>query len=188
MFCFLIASSQLLDHEAEAEVTLRNTGNVGFHFCIVDPQGKDEADEEAGDPGKSQEGLAPQARPQEPSKRRVRKQIRPGQPRFIPNRVSRSGGTDGWTDGWPGRERPLFTAVCLVCFQGYVDVCAEQRLRVLYLPGLPEVFDKQVQLKVASLPAQSIRLTGEGVPPTVRLHLSHTLSTPEQTHTHTHTQ
>lgn len=64
-----------------------------------------------------------------------------------------------------------------------MDVGAEQRLRVLYLPGVAEAFEKKVQLKVASLPEQSITLTGEGVPPTVRLSLSHTLST----HTHTRT-
>lgn len=69
----------------------------------------------------------------------------------------------------------------IVCFQGYVEVFAEQRLRVLYLPGVPEAFEKQVQLKVASLPAQTITLTGEGVPPTVRLNLSHTLCTPQRT-------
>lgn len=91
-------------------------------------------------------------------------------------------------DGWLSRERFVSWLSAFVCFQGYVDVCAEQRLCVLYLPGLPEAFEKQVQLKVASLPPQSITLTGEGVPPTVRLNLSHTLSMLQRERTHTHTR
>lgn len=39
---------QLFDHEAEAELTLRNTGKVGFEYSITDPQREDESDEGAG--------------------------------------------------------------------------------------------------------------------------------------------
>lgn len=87
---------QLFDREAEADVTLRNTGNIGFQFCIVDPERLEEADEEAGDPGKAQEGLQEQPLPQEPSKHRVRRRTRPGQPTFIPDRVSPFGRVEGF--------------------------------------------------------------------------------------------
>lgn len=72
-----------------------------------------------------------------------------------------------------------------MCFQGHIEASAQQRLRVFYVPGVPGIFKKQVQLKVATLPAQKITLTGEGAPPTVRLNLSHTLCTLAQTHTST---
>lgn len=60
-------------------------------------------------------------------------------------------------------------------FQGYIEACAEQCLRVLYLPGVPHVFEKQVQLKVAFLPPQDITLTGEGVFPRISLSLPQNL-------------
>jgi len=66
--------------------------------------------------------------------------------------------------------------VCGVCVcQGYIDPGAEQRLRVLYLPGVPEVFEKQLQLQVAFLPPQVITLTGEGVFPRISLDLPQNL-------------
>lgn len=34
----------MFDHEAEAEVTLKNTGKVGFKFSIVDPDMEVKAD------------------------------------------------------------------------------------------------------------------------------------------------
>ncbi|XP_056908191.1 hydrocephalus-inducing protein homolog isoform X4 [Takifugu flavidus] len=142
---------QLFNKEAEAEVTLTNTGKVGFEFCIGHPQRGDEAEESH---RKIHEGVRQDPLLQEPCKCRVRNRIRPGQPLFIPDR-------------------------------GHIDASAEQRLRVFYLPGVPGIFKKQAQLKVATLPAQNITLTGEGVPPTVRLNLSHTLCTLEQTHTYT---
>uniref|UniRef100_UPI003AADF4DB hydrocephalus-inducing protein homolog n=1 Tax=Centroberyx gerrardi TaxID=166262 RepID=UPI003AADF4DB len=54
---------------------------------------------------------------------------------------------------------------------GYVEAGAEQCLRVLYLPGVPEVFQKWLQLQVAFLPPQDITLTGEGVFPRICLDL-----------------
>ncbi|XP_053175951.1 hydrocephalus-inducing protein homolog [Scomber japonicus] len=59
---------------------------------------------------------------------------------------------------------------------GYVDAKAEQCLRVLYLPGVPEVFEKRLQLEVAHLPPQDIMLTGEGVFPRISLNLPQNLS------------
>ncbi|KAG7229797.1 hypothetical protein INR49_012446 [Caranx melampygus] len=59
---------------------------------------------------------------------------------------------------------------------GYIDAGAEQCLCVLYLPGAPEVFVKQLQLQVAFLPPQEITLTGEGVFPRISLNLPRILS------------
>ncbi|XP_075327326.1 hydrocephalus-inducing protein homolog [Odontesthes bonariensis] len=68
--------------------------------------------------------------------------------------------------GWP----VLIPAV------GYIDAGSERRLRVLYLPGIPEVFEKRFQLQVAFLPPQEITLTGKGVFPRIRLNLSQNFS------------
>ncbi|XP_059190373.1 hydrocephalus-inducing protein homolog [Centropristis striata] len=59
---------------------------------------------------------------------------------------------------------------------GYIDAGAEQSLRVLYLPGIPEVFEKRLQLQVAFLLPQDIRLTGQGVFPRISLNLPQNLS------------
>ncbi|KAK5867885.1 hypothetical protein PBY51_012341 [Eleginops maclovinus] len=60
--------------------------------------------------------------------------------------------------------------------EGYINAGVEQCLRVLYLPGVPEVFEKQLQLQVAFLPPQDIMLTGEGVFPRIALNLPRNLS------------
>ncbi|CAG5958443.1 unnamed protein product [Menidia menidia] len=60
--------------------------------------------------------------------------------------------------------------------QGYIDAGSQQCLRVLYLPGFPEVFQKVLQLQVAFLPPQEITLTGVGVFPRIGLNLPRTLS------------
>lgn len=67
----------------------------------------------------------------------------------------------------------FFVFVC----QGYIDAGAEQCLRVLYLPGIPEVFEKRFQLQVAFLPPRDITLTGEGVFPRISLNLPQNLCT-----------
>lgn len=59
--------------------------------------------------------------------------------------------------------------------QGYIEAGAEQQLHVIYLPGIPEVFKRQVQLKVDFLPPQDITLTGEGVFPRISLNLPQNL-------------
>ncbi|XP_035521672.1 hydrocephalus-inducing protein homolog [Morone saxatilis] len=114
---------QLFDHEGEAEVTLRNTGKLGFKFFFMDPQQEEEESE---------------------AWQQVQ-EVRPGQPVVIPT-------------------------------MGYIDAGAEQCLRVIYLPGIPGVFEKKLQLQLAFLPPQDITLTGEGVFPRIRLNLPQNLS------------
>ncbi|XP_075998116.1 hydrocephalus-inducing protein homolog [Genypterus blacodes] len=58
---------------------------------------------------------------------------------------------------------------------GYVDGGAEHCLRVLYLPGTPEVFESCFQLQVACFPPQEITLRGEGVFPRISLNLPRNL-------------
>uniref|UniRef100_A0A3Q2PEK1 HYDIN axonemal central pair apparatus protein n=1 Tax=Fundulus heteroclitus TaxID=8078 RepID=A0A3Q2PEK1_FUNHE len=58
---------------------------------------------------------------------------------------------------------------------GYIDAGCEKHLRVLYLPGIPEEFEKQFQLQVAFLPPQKIILTGVGVFPRIQLNLPQNL-------------
>ncbi|XP_068458365.1 hydrocephalus-inducing protein homolog isoform X2 [Clinocottus analis] len=122
---------QLFDHEGEAEVTLRNTGKMGFEFNILYPQNEDD---EAGGERKTPEEL----------QNENGQEVVPGRPMVIPA-------------------------------TGFIDPGAEQCLRVLYLPGLPEVFEKQLQLQVAYLPLQVITLTGEGVFPRISLDLPQNL-------------
>ncbi|XP_035498051.2 hydrocephalus-inducing protein homolog isoform X1 [Scophthalmus maximus] len=124
---------QLFDHIGKAEVTLRNTGKVGFKFTITYPQREEEEEEKE----KEAEGL--KEAPEELQR------ITPGQPTAIPS-------------------------------LGYVDAGAEQCLRVLYLPGCPEVFEKQLQLQVAYLPPEDITVTGQGVFPRISLNLPRNLS------------
>lgn len=72
-----------------------------------------------------------------------------------------------------------------------MDAGAEQRLRVLYLPGVPEAFERRVQLKVEHLPPLDITLTGEGVFPRICLDLPRDLCTCTgtwSTHLHLHKQ
>uniref|UniRef100_A0A3B4VD89 HYDIN axonemal central pair apparatus protein n=1 Tax=Seriola dumerili TaxID=41447 RepID=A0A3B4VD89_SERDU len=105
---------QLFDHVGEAEMTLRNTGKVGFKFSIIYPPREEDND-----------------------------------------LVSLS-----WNAG------------------------VEQCLRVLYLPGTPEVFVKRLQLQVAFLPPQDITVTGEGVFPRISLNLPRNLCMCISTHIH----
>ncbi|XP_038153742.1 hydrocephalus-inducing protein homolog [Cyprinodon tularosa] len=59
---------------------------------------------------------------------------------------------------------------------GYIDAGSEKQLRVLYLPGIPERFEKQFHLEVPFLEPQEIILTGMGVFPIVRVNLPQNLS------------
>ncbi|KAM8849594.1 hydrocephalus-inducing protein homolog isoform 2-T2 [Spinachia spinachia] len=125
----------LFDHEGEAEVTLTNTGKIGFNFSIIHPPKKgEEAEEEAGGP---REALGDEQKGE-------RHDVIPGQPMVIPA-------------------------------TGYIDAGAEQCLRVLFLPGAPEVFERQIQLQVAFLLPQVLTLTGEGVFPRISLNLPQNL-------------
>ncbi|XP_057693166.1 hydrocephalus-inducing protein homolog isoform X2 [Corythoichthys intestinalis] len=59
---------------------------------------------------------------------------------------------------------------------GYIEAGMIHCLRILYLPGIPERFEKQFQLVVAHLPPQVITLTGEGVFPKISLNLPRSLA------------
>ncbi|XP_076588631.1 hydrocephalus-inducing protein homolog [Chaetodon auriga] len=137
---------QLFDHEGEAELTLRNTGKLGFEFRIIDPDREDGSDEEAeGQRQAREDSKQPDAQQQKDYEQNEKGQeVRPGQPMVIPT-------------------------------TGYINGGAVQCLRVLYLPGSPEVFEKRLQLQVALLPPQDITLTGEGVFPRISLNLPQNL-------------
>lgn len=178
---------QLFDHEGEAEVTLRNTGKLGFEFRIIDPEREDEADEEAGGQRKVvEEAKQPDAEQQKDFEQNEKGQeVRPGRPMVIPTTVSSS--WNYFQMYLPCREVffrgfflfIFFTSFCMCLFscvwQGYVDAGAVQCLRVLYLPGVPEVFEKRLQLQVAFLPPQDITMTGEGIFPRISLNLPQNL-------------
>ncbi|XP_023811732.1 hydrocephalus-inducing protein homolog isoform X1 [Oryzias latipes] len=70
---------------------------------------------------------------------------------------------------WPGK--PL-----LIPAAGHINAGTELHVRVLYLPGIPEVFQKQLQLQVAFLPPEDITLRGMGVFPRISLNLPRDLS------------
>ncbi|CAB1432186.1 unnamed protein product [Pleuronectes platessa] len=132
---------QLFDHVGEGEVTLRNTGKVGFRFNITHPQNQ----EEAAALRKASEEEEQQQDAKDNGENEELQIVRPGQPMVVPA-------------------------------SGHIEAGAEQRLRVLYLPGTPEVFEKRLQLNVAFLPAQDITVTGEGVFPRISLDLPRNLS------------
>ncbi|KAM6936867.1 hydrocephalus-inducing protein homolog [Xenentodon cancila] len=138
---------QLFHCVGKVDVTLRNTGKVGFKYSIIHPQSEEDeeakADEESGVQIKAlqREMQLPDVQQQHNNeKQEKRLKVRPGWPTVIP-------------------------AV------GYVNAGAEQRLRVLYLPGVPEVFIQRLQLRVAFLPPEEITLTGVGVFPRITLNL-----------------
>ncbi|XP_024138466.1 hydrocephalus-inducing protein homolog isoform X3 [Oryzias melastigma] len=70
---------------------------------------------------------------------------------------------------WPGK--PL-----VIPAVGYIDAGTELRVHVLYLPGIPEGFQKQLQLQVTFLPPEDITLRGMGVFPRISLNLPRNLS------------
>ncbi|CAI5655386.1 unnamed protein product [Oreochromis niloticus] len=121
---------QLFHCVAEVDVTLTNTGKVGFKYSIH-PH-REEEEEEVGE-----------------------KEVR--QMKVFEHEVR---------PGWPA----VFPA------QGYLDAGMVQVLRVLYLPGIPEVFKKKLQMQVAFLPLEEITLTGVGVFPRISLNLPRNLS------------
>ncbi|KAM7396206.1 hypothetical protein PAMP_019263 [Pampus punctatissimus] len=140
---------QLFDHVGEGKVILRNTGKVGFKFSIeLLQKEEEEADEEAGGQRK-----VPEEDEQQPDARQEKDNEQ----------------NEGVQEVRPGQPVVIPTV-------GYVDADTEQCLRVLYLPGIPEVFEKRLQLEVAHLPPQDITLTGEGVFPRISLNLPRNLS------------
>lgn len=60
--------------------------------------------------------------------------------------------------------------------KGHVRANEEMRASVFYLPGIPEVFKKTFQLKVAFFEPESIVIRGEGIFPRVCLDLPRDLS------------
>ncbi|XP_025759455.1 hydrocephalus-inducing protein homolog isoform X1 [Oreochromis niloticus] len=121
---------QLFHCVAEVDVTLTNTGKVGFKYSIH-PH-REEEEEEVGEKEVRQMKV-------------FEHEVRPGWPAVIPA-------------------------------QGYLDAGMVQVLRVLYLPGIPEVFKKKLQMQVAFLPLEEITLTGVGVFPRISLNLPRNLS------------
>lgn len=67
----------MFDHEAEAQVTLKNTGKVSFKYSIVDPDMEVKADDVKGRLEVVDEPDSPQAR-----------ELWPGRPTVIPATVS----------------------------------------------------------------------------------------------------
>ncbi|XP_075998117.1 hydrocephalus-inducing protein homolog [Genypterus blacodes] len=126
---------QLFNRVGEAKVSLRNNGNVGFRFSILQSAEEEEGREEAKGKWNAQDKEYNKKNKQEEGE-----EVRPGRPVIIP------------------------------C-SGYVSAGAEHCLRALYLPGLPEVFERRFQLQVACFPPQDITLSGEGVFPRISLNL-----------------
>lgn len=121
---------QLFHCVGEVDVTLTNTGKVGFKYSIH-PH-REEEEEGVGEKEVRQMKV-------------FEHEVRPGWPTVIPA-------------------------------QGYLDAGMVQVLRVLYLPGIPEVFKKKLQMQVAFLPLEEITLTGVGVFPRISLNLPRILS------------
>ncbi|KAJ7312066.1 hypothetical protein JRQ81_006401 [Phrynocephalus forsythii] len=110
---------QLFDHISIAEITLRNTGKVGFEYSVLDTT------------------LASADSPP------------PGVPLALP-----------------------------AC--GSIESGQEQRLKLYYLPGVPEVFHRTFQIQVAHLEPDTITLRGEGVFPRICLDLPRNISGNEE--------
>ncbi|KAM5262598.1 hydrocephalus-inducing protein homolog [Ctenodactylus gundi] len=101
---------QLFDHVTEHEITLKNTGKVGFKFkVLIDHQSSPD-------------------------------NLLPGMPLILP-------------------------------VSGFISSCEEQVLKVYYLPGIPEVFQRSFQIQIAHLDPENIILSGEGIFPRICLDL-----------------
>ncbi|XP_047205151.1 hydrocephalus-inducing protein homolog isoform X6 [Girardinichthys multiradiatus] len=140
--------SQLFHCVGEVEMCVRNSGKVGFEFSIIQLPSAEE------DEGFDEDEGAPmkagnEGRDTQQLKGNSKQQERP-------------------------RIRPGLPKV--IPAVGYIGAGSERHLRVLYLPGIPEVFEKHFQLQVAFLPPQEITLTGVGVIPRIRLNLPRNLS------------
>ncbi|XP_061578790.1 hydrocephalus-inducing protein homolog [Cololabis saira] len=139
---------QLFHCVGEIDVTLRNTGKIGFKYSVILPESEEDeekkADEESGLRIKALQQDLQRDLQQRDNEKPVRSlEVRPGRPRVLPA-------------------------------AGCVKAGAEQCLRVLYLPGVPGVFRKRLQLQVSFLPAE-ITLTGQGVFPRITLNLPRNL-------------
>ncbi|XP_048648423.1 hydrocephalus-inducing protein homolog isoform X1 [Marmota marmota marmota] len=101
---------QLFNYVTEREITLKNTGKVGFKFKVL-----------AGHQTSSEN-------------------FRPGVPLIVP-------------------------------LSGFISSCKEQVLKVYYLPGIPEIFERSFQIQIAHLVPENITLNGEGFFPRICLDL-----------------
>ncbi|XP_026975142.1 hydrocephalus-inducing protein homolog [Sagmatias obliquidens] len=105
---------QLFDHVTESEITLKNTGKVGFEFSVLT------------DPQSSPDNLLP------------------GVPLIQP-------------------------------LSGFIGSHKEQVLKVYYLPGVPEIFQRSFQIQIAHLDPENITLSGEGIFPRICVDLPRNL-------------
>lgn len=162
----------MFNHEAEAEVTLQNTGKVGFEYSIVDPELEVQA-----------VGVKEKLDVVDETDSVQASELWPGRPTVVPDTVSWFCSSSVGTRECSGSSlrscvRVFFCFFLFLCArQGYIEAGSVQTLRVLYLPGVPDVFEKQLQLKVAFLPPQIITLTGEGIFPRINLDLPTNLGT-----------
>ncbi|XP_077746030.1 hydrocephalus-inducing protein homolog isoform X3 [Canis aureus] len=101
---------QLFNHVTENEITLKNTGKVGFEFKVLT------------DHLSSPDNLLP------------------GVPLILP-------------------------------LSGFISSNEEQVLKVYYLPGVPEIFQRSFQIQIAHLDPENITLHGEGIFPRICLDL-----------------
>ncbi|XP_037671838.1 hydrocephalus-inducing protein homolog isoform X3 [Choloepus didactylus] len=105
---------QLFDHVTEREITLKNTGKVGFEFKVLtDNQSSPDS-------------------------------LLPGVPQILP-------------------------------LSGFIGSLKEQVLKVCYLPGIPEIFQRNFQIQIAHLNPENITLSGEGIFPRICLDIPRNL-------------
>ncbi|XP_044902281.1 hydrocephalus-inducing protein homolog isoform X9 [Felis catus] len=101
---------QLFDHVTENEITLKNTGKVGFEFKVL-------------------------------------------------------------TDSLSSPDNLLPGVPLIVPISGFISAHKEQVLKVYYLPGVPEIFQRSFQIQIAHLDPENITLHGEGIFPRISLDL-----------------
>ncbi|XP_076989079.1 hydrocephalus-inducing protein homolog isoform X4 [Tamandua tetradactyla] len=105
---------QSFDHVTEREITVKNTGKVGFEFQVLtDNQSSPDS-------------------------------LLPGVPQILP-------------------------------LSGFIGSLKEQVLKVCYLPGVPEIFQRSFQIQIAHLVPENITLSGEGIFPRICLDLPRNL-------------
>lgn len=133
---------------AEAEITLKNTGKVGFDFSTLTEE-----------------------------QRLFTEQPLPGQPLIVPSKVRCSSCFNILMTFHPLHIKFVASSVMVVfLMKGHLEPYAEMRLSVYYLPGIPEVFHKTFQLQVAFYEAENITVRGEGIFPRLCLDLPRDLS------------
>lgn len=132
----------------EAQITLKNTGKVGFDFSTLT----------------GEQGL-------------FAEQPLPGQPLIVPSKVRCSSCFNTLMTFHSLRIKFVALSVMVVfLLKGHLEPYAEISLSVYYLPGIPEVFHKTFQLQVAFYEAENITVRGEGIFPRLCLDLPRDLS------------